>query len=105
VAIWLSRLQQPLGEVPGLPEPYALEMAGDWQGAAEAWQRLGRPYDVALARLGSRDEAVLRRALGALDGLGANAAAAAARRRMKALGIKAIPRAREAGRIGIEVPS
>ena len=67
-------------------------MAGDWQGAAEAWERLGRPYDAALARLGSPDEAALRQALGAFDGLGANAAAAAARRRMKALGIKAIPR-------------
>ena len=43
VAIWLSRLQQPVDEVPGLPEPYALEMAGDWQGAAEAWERLGLP--------------------------------------------------------------
>ncbi len=92
VAIWLSRLQQPLGEVTGLPEPFTLEMAGDWQGAAEAWERLGRPYDAALARLGSPDEAALRQALGALDGLGASAVAAAARRRMKALGIKAIPR-------------
>ena len=92
VAIWLFRLQQPLGEGPVLPEPYALEMAGDWDGAAEAWERLGRPYDAALARLGSSDEAALRRALAALDGLGAKAASAAARRRMKTLGIKQIPR-------------
>ena len=92
VAIWLSRLQQPLGEVTGLPEPFTLEIAGDWQSAAEAWERLGRPYDAALARLGSPDEAALRQALGALDGLGANATAAAARRRMKTLGIKSIPR-------------
>jgi DNA-binding CsgD family transcriptional regulator len=92
VAIWLFRLQQPLGEELVLPEPYALEMAGDWHGAAEAWERLGRPYDAALARLGSADEAALRQALAALDGLGAKAAAAAARRRMKTLGIKQIPR-------------
>ena len=92
VAIWLFRLQQPLGEGLVLPEPYALEMAGDWDGAAEAWERLGRPYDAALARLGSSDEAALRQALAALDGLGAKAAAAAARRRMKTLGIKQIPR-------------
>lgn len=92
VAIWLSRLGQPIGEASGLPEPYALEIAGDWQQAAAAWERLGRPYDAALARLGSPGEAVLRRALAALDDLDAKATAAAARRRMKSLGITAIPR-------------
>ncbi len=59
----------------GLPEPYAREMAGDWAGAAAAWERLGRPYDAALAWLGSPDEAGLRQALETLDGLGARAAA------------------------------
>ena len=63
LAIWLSRLQAPAGAPPGLPEPFALEMAGDWRGAAAAWDRLGRPYDAALARLGSADEAGLRDAL------------------------------------------
>jgi len=94
VAIWLSRLQARVpGDLPsGLPEPYALEMAGDWAGAAAAWQRLGRPYDAALARLGSPGEAELRQALAAFEALGARAAAAAARRRMKDLGIKAVPR-------------
>jgi DNA-binding CsgD family transcriptional regulator len=71
---------------------YVLEMAGDWSGAAAAWEGLGRPYDAALARLGSEDEAALRQALAALDDLGARAAAAVARRRMKSLGITAIPR-------------
>ena len=92
VAIWPSRLQQPIGEAPGLPEPYALEVSGDWPGAAAAWERLGRPYDAALVRLGSLDEAALRQALAALDDLAARATAAMARRRMKALGIRAIPR-------------
>ncbi len=45
-----------------------------------------RPYDAALARLGSPDEATLREALKTLDDLGARATAAAARRRMKELG-------------------
>lgn len=92
VAIWLSRLGQPAGEASGLPEPYVLELAGDREGAAAAWERLGRPYDAALARLGSEDEAALRQALAALDDLGARATAAAARRRMRTLGIRAIPR-------------
>jgi DNA-binding CsgD family transcriptional regulator/tetratricopeptide (TPR) repeat protein len=75
-----------------LPEPYALEIAGDCSGAAAAWERLGRPYDAAMAWLGSSDEAGLRAALAALDGLGAQVAAAAVRRRMRELGIRSIPR-------------
>ena len=57
-----------------------------------AWEGLGRPYDAALARLGSADETDLRAALATLDHLGARGAAAVARRRMKALGMRAIPR-------------
>jgi DNA-binding CsgD family transcriptional regulator/tetratricopeptide (TPR) repeat protein len=93
LAIWLYRLRQPPAGTPGrLPEPYALEAAGDWRGAAAAWDRLGRPYDAALTRLGSADEDALRAALTALDGLGARAAAAVARKRMRDLGLRAIPR-------------
>ncbi len=91
-AIWLSRLRQPDSLPAWLPEPYARELAGDWAGASAAWDRLGRPYDAALAWLGSEDEAGLRQALNILDGLGARAAAAVARRRMRELGITAIPR-------------
>jgi DNA-binding CsgD family transcriptional regulator/tetratricopeptide (TPR) repeat protein len=92
LAVWLWRLQAPGGAVTRLPGPFALEIAGDWQGAAAAWDRLGRPYDAALARLGSSDETGLRHALAALDELDAQASAAVARRRMKDLGVKAIPR-------------
>jgi DNA-binding CsgD family transcriptional regulator/tetratricopeptide (TPR) repeat protein len=91
VAIWLFRLHQPV-DPSGLPEPYALEAAGDWAAAAAAWERLGRPYDAALVRLATSDEAALRQALAALDDLGAAATAAAARRRMKTLGFRPIPR-------------
>ena len=75
-----------------LPEPFAREIAGDWPGAAAAWAQLGRPYDAALARLSSCDEAGLRQALATFNELGAQTTAAAARRRMKDLGISAIPR-------------
>jgi DNA-binding CsgD family transcriptional regulator/tetratricopeptide (TPR) repeat protein len=92
VAIWLRRLQAPVDLPSELPEPFALEVAGDWRGAAAAWERLGRAYDAALARLGSSHETVLRQALSTLDDLGARATAAAARRRMKELGMRAIPR-------------
>jgi DNA-binding CsgD family transcriptional regulator len=90
---WLARLDQPVPAEPGdLPEPFALEITGDIEGAATAWERLGRFYDAALVRLGSKDEASLRQALATFDELGASAASAAARRRMRQLGVQAIPR-------------
>ncbi len=76
----------------GLAEPYQLEVAGDWRGAADRWQQLDRPYDAALARAGAAAEGDLKAALAQLDQLGARATAAAVRRRMRSLGFKAIPR-------------
>jgi DNA-binding CsgD family transcriptional regulator len=60
--------------------------------AAAQWNRLGRPYDAALARLGSADEGDLRDALAVFGELGAAAAAGWTRRRMRELGIRTIPR-------------
>jgi DNA-binding CsgD family transcriptional regulator len=91
LAIWLMRLGVRSG-LAGLTEPYALEAAGDHRGAAATWERIGRPYDAALARAWSPDEAGLRDALAGFEELGASAAAAAVRRRMRELGVKAIPR-------------
>jgi DNA-binding CsgD family transcriptional regulator len=91
LAIWLARLGARSG-LPGLPEPYAREVAGDHRGAAAAWERIGRPYDAALAMAWSSDEGGLRDALASFEELGVTAAAAAVRRRMKELGVKAIPR-------------
>jgi DNA-binding CsgD family transcriptional regulator/tetratricopeptide (TPR) repeat protein len=92
LASWLARLGMPASPAGELPEPLALETAADWPGAAAAWTRLGQPYEAALARLGCTDEAGLRHALQAFGGLRAEAAAAATRRRMRDLGISAIPR-------------
>jgi DNA-binding CsgD family transcriptional regulator/tetratricopeptide (TPR) repeat protein len=92
LAIWLRRLGLPNELPPDAPEPYAHELAGDWQGAAAAWERLSRPYDAALVRQIAGDEAALRSALATLEELGATATAAAARRRMRDLGLPAIPR-------------
>jgi DNA-binding CsgD family transcriptional regulator/tetratricopeptide (TPR) repeat protein len=92
LAIWLARLGAPPDPLPDLPEPYALEVAGDHRAAAAAWERIGRPYDAAIAWLGSGDEAGLREALVTLEDLGARAATAAARRRMREVGVRSIPR-------------
>jgi DNA-binding CsgD family transcriptional regulator/tetratricopeptide (TPR) repeat protein len=90
--IWLARSGERVDSPADLPPAYALELAGDWAGAAQAWDELERPYDAALAWLGSSDESGLRQALQTLDDLGAKVAAAAVRRRMKEIGIRAIPR-------------
>jgi DNA-binding CsgD family transcriptional regulator len=93
LAIWLWRFGARVGLPAELPEPYAREIDGDWQGSAAAWERLGRTYDAALTRIVSSPDAVeLRAALAVLDDLGARATAAAARRRMRKLGMTAIPR-------------
>jgi DNA-binding CsgD family transcriptional regulator/tetratricopeptide (TPR) repeat protein len=92
LAIWLARLAGQTEFPAGLPEPYALEVAGDHAAAAQAWRRLGRPYDAALAWLTSSDSDGLKDALRTLGELGARPAAAAVRRRLKELGVTAIPR-------------
>ena len=92
LALLLHRVQA-LDDVPvGLPEPYALEIAGDRRGAGAAWERLGRPYDAALARMGSSHESALRDALETFDRLGARVAASATRSRLRRIGVKGVPR-------------
>ena len=43
----------------GLGEPWALQLAGDWQGAAAAWRALGCPYEEALALSEARRQRAL----------------------------------------------
>jgi DNA-binding CsgD family transcriptional regulator len=64
-------------------EPFALELAGDHEGAAAAWSALGCPYDAALALAASEDEESLRRALRQLQDLDARPAAAAVTRTLR----------------------
>jgi DNA-binding CsgD family transcriptional regulator len=84
------------GETIDVPEwiapEFAMQIDGDWRGAAEAWQRRGCPYERAEALRGSDDVDALRTALGELERLGAEPAARRARRRLRELGVKRIPR-------------
>jgi DNA-binding CsgD family transcriptional regulator len=75
----------------GAAEPYALQMSGDWAGAAAAWERIGCPYERALALMDG-DHAAQRAALVELERLGAEPAAELARRRLRAGGARGIPR-------------
>jgi DNA-binding CsgD family transcriptional regulator len=74
-----------------IPEPYALELDGQWKPAAAAWDRIGWPYDAALALLESDDEAALRAAHDKLQRLGAKRAAGIAARRLREQGARGIP--------------
>src|SRR5213078_4157101 len=74
------------------PEPYALEMNGEWARAAQAWSELGCPYEAAIALSAADDDDALRRALEELHGLGARPAAAIVARRLRKRGARGLPR-------------
>ena len=94
LACWLRRAGgAPARITEALPAPCALELGGDVHAAARAWAALGCTYQQALALLGG-DEADLRQALALLDELGAAPAARIARRRLRTLGVRIVPRGR-----------
>ena len=75
-----------------MAEPYALELAGDHAAAAEAWMRLGCPYEAALALAEGDGEEPLRQALEELQQLEARPAAAIVARRLRERGARGLPR-------------
>jgi len=79
-------------EVPAdVAEPYALQLAGEWERAAVLWAEIGCPYEAALARADGDDDA-LHGALAELQELGAHPAAAIVARRLRAGGARGLPR-------------
>jgi DNA-binding CsgD family transcriptional regulator len=88
---WQSRAR-PVTPVPGdIAEPYRLMLSGEWHSAALAWETIGMPYEQALA-LADGSEDALRQALRIFDRLGAAPMAAIARRRLRQLGVRGVPR-------------
>jgi DNA-binding CsgD family transcriptional regulator/tetratricopeptide (TPR) repeat protein len=76
---------------PEAAEPYALQLAGDWERAAEVWTEIGCPYEAALA-LADGDEAALRRGLAELQRLGAVPASSLVAQRLRERGVRGVPR-------------
>jgi ATP/maltotriose-dependent transcriptional regulator MalT len=92
LAVWIWRGG---GKPPPAEEcarPVALQLRGDWQGAAAGFERLGCPYQAALAHYESDDPAAILAALETLDRLEARPAAARLRRRLSELGVRKVPR-------------
>jgi DNA-binding CsgD family transcriptional regulator/tetratricopeptide (TPR) repeat protein len=75
----------------GCPEPWAAGLRGDWQAAAAGWARAGDPYERALELAESGEPEPTLEAVRMLDALGAAAAAAIVRDRLRAMG-RRVPR-------------
>jgi DNA-binding CsgD family transcriptional regulator/tetratricopeptide (TPR) repeat protein len=88
---WQSRVSVVNAIPDDIAEPYRLMLAGDWRGAADTWERIGMPYEQALA-LAEGSEEALRAALAMLDRLDAGPLAAMVRRRLRERGARGVPR-------------
>ncbi len=80
--LWRSTGAAP---APGVT-PFSLHGCGSPGAAAEAWEKLGCPYEEALARADTRDVDEVRLALAALVALGAEPAARLVRARLRTFG-------------------
>jgi DNA-binding CsgD family transcriptional regulator len=92
LAVRLDRIGRLTRRPDSLPEPYAYELDGDHNAAAEWWRSAGCRFDEALLLARSGDHAALREALEIFSSLDAPPAAAYVRRRMRAAGHSVIPR-------------
>ena len=92
VACWRRRTGARDEPPEGAAPPYAAELAGEHERAAELWSELGCSYDAALALAGSEREESLRRSLDDLQRLGAQPAAAIVARRLRDRGARGLPR-------------
>jgi DNA-binding CsgD family transcriptional regulator/tetratricopeptide (TPR) repeat protein len=95
---WLGELaywRRRNGIVDELPRalagPWGLQLAGDWQGAASAWENVDRPYETALA-LSEGDEDALRQAHAIAQELGARPLETIVARRLRELGVNGLRR-------------
>jgi DNA-binding CsgD family transcriptional regulator/tetratricopeptide (TPR) repeat protein len=91
LAYWRSRAGI-VEDVSRAAGPYALQIAGEWDSAAQAWEGLGCPYETAIALADANEEGPLRRALDMLNGLEARPAAAIVARRLRERGARDLPR-------------
>jgi len=83
-------------EVPDdCPQPYALQFAGQWREAANAWQSLSCPYEQACA-LAEGDPDAQRSALAIFERLGADPIVVRLRRELREAGVRGVPRGQRA---------
>ncbi|MEJ2193431.1 MAG: LuxR C-terminal-related transcriptional regulator [Ignavibacteriaceae bacterium] len=91
VTFWLwkaGKLSQPPNNI---AKPFLFQIKGDWEKAADEWNKLGCPYEEALA-LADGNEDSKRKALTILESLGASATINFLKQEMRESGIKKIPK-------------
>jgi DNA-binding CsgD family transcriptional regulator len=93
LSAWRRRagISESLPEAP-IAEPFRLELAGDFEAAARYWERLGCPYDAAVALSCSAEERALRSSLAELQSLGARIPAARVARALRERGVRDLRR-------------
>jgi DNA-binding CsgD family transcriptional regulator len=92
LAYWLWRHGRLTATQAGQLNPYTVQITGDWKAAAAMWEKIGCPYEQASALADSEDEGSLRTALVIFERLGAAPMAAVVRRKLRASGVRGIPR-------------
>jgi DNA-binding CsgD family transcriptional regulator len=92
LAIWRRRGGIDEAVTAKVAEPFACQLAGDFEGAAAAWRNAGCRYEAALALGDSDEEDALRGGLAELQQFGARPAAAVVSRRLRERGARGVPR-------------
>jgi len=91
IAYWVWKSGH-LKEIPKIiAEPYKLQIQGKWKEAANLWEGLHCPYEHALA-LSEGNEEAMKKALEILDRLGASATSQLIKQKMRAQGVRSIPK-------------
>jgi DNA-binding CsgD family transcriptional regulator len=91
LALLLRRGGGTVHELGHLPEPFRLQLTGNWKDAAARWRELGYPLHLARALM-EGDEPAVREAWETFDRLGAVPDARLAAARLRELGSQRIPR-------------
>ena len=91
LAFWCRQAGETITPHAWFAEPYALLLAGNWQGAAAAWEALGCPYEQAVA-LSQGDSKAQKQALLIFEELDAQPMAEKVRHMLREAGVASIPR-------------
>ncbi len=91
LAFWRWQAGETITPSAWLAEPYSLQITGDWQGAAAAWETLGCPYEQARA-LAQGDSEAQKQALIRFEQLGAQPMIDQTRQGLHDAGVSSLPR-------------
>lgn len=92
LAVWRGRLDFPPEQTATLPDPFALELQGAHEAAAERWLVLDCPFEAGLVLAECAAEGPLRRAHDLFSQLGSRPAAALVARRLRERGATGVAR-------------